>query len=93
MNKLFKLFFINNLLFAFVKCVPLTKKGEESPSYWNELAKNDILKVRNREYLNHKAKNAILFIGDGMGVSTITATRIRKGQLNGQPGEEGYLFF
>lgn len=31
--------------------------------------------------------------GDGMGISTVTAARILKGQLNGESGEEGYLFF
>lgn len=36
------------------------------------------------------AKNVILFIGDGMGVSTLTAARILAGQRDGQPGEEGY---
>jgi len=77
----------------FITSTPLVREGEESPNYWNELAKKDILKAKSREYLNHRAKNAILFIGDGMGVSTITASRIRKGQLAGQPGEEGYLFF
>ena len=40
---------------------------------------------------NFKAKNVILFVGDGMGISTLTASRIRKGQLAGNPGEEGYL--
>jgi len=40
-----------------------------------------------------KAKNVILFVGDGMGVSTLTAARILKGQRNNQPGEEGYLSF
>lgn len=40
-----------------------------------------------------KAKNVILFVGDGMGVSTLTSARIHKGQLNGQPGEEEYLTF
>jgi len=81
------------ILFALVQTTPVVKEGEESPNYWNDLAKNEIYKVKSREYLNHKAKNAILFIGDGMGISTITAARIRKGQLNGKPGEEGYLFF
>ncbi|HAB79324.1 MAG TPA: alkaline phosphatase [Glaciecola sp.] len=42
---------------------------------------------------NFKAKNVILFVGDGMGVSTLTAARIRQGQLAGNPGEEGYLSF
>lgn len=40
-----------------------------------------------------KAKNVILFVGDGMGVSTLTSARIHKGQLEGGLGEEGYLAF
>ncbi len=40
-----------------------------------------------------KAKNVILFIGDGMGVSTITAARIYAGQKRGQSGEEYVLPF
>ncbi|HAW74339.1 MAG TPA: alkaline phosphatase [Alteromonas australica] len=40
-----------------------------------------------------KAKNVILFVGDGMGVSTLTSARIHKGQLEGNMGEEGYLSF
>ncbi len=39
------------------------------------------------------AKNVILFVGDGMGISTLTASRIYQGQLDGNPGEEGYLSF
>ena len=35
----------------------------------------------------------ILFVGDGMGVSTVTAARILEGQLNGNYGEENELFF
>ncbi|MEO0419959.1 MAG: alkaline phosphatase [Pseudomonadota bacterium] len=40
-----------------------------------------------------KAKNVILFIGDGMGISTITAARIYEGQKRGRPGEENLLSF
>ncbi len=40
-----------------------------------------------------QAKNVILFVGDGMGVSTLTAARILDGQLKGEPGEENYLSF
>ncbi|MEO0588955.1 MAG: alkaline phosphatase [Pseudomonadota bacterium] len=39
------------------------------------------------------AKNVILFIGDGMGISTITAARIYAGQKRGEPGEENLLSF
>jgi len=37
------------------------------------------------------AKNIILFDGDGMGISTVTAARILDGQLQGKPGEEHSL--
>lgn len=40
-----------------------------------------------------KAKNVILFIGDGMGISTITAARIYDGQKRGETGEENQLSF
>lgn len=40
-----------------------------------------------------KAKNVILFVGDGMGISTLTAARILQGQIAGNSGEEGYLSF
>ena len=39
------------------------------------------------------ARNVILFVGDGMGVSTVTAARIFAGQLRGESGEENYLSF
>jgi alkaline phosphatase len=42
---------------------------------------------------NLRAKNVILFIGDGMGVSTITAARIFDGQAQGKLGEEHALAF
>ncbi|MGB3805732.1 MAG: alkaline phosphatase [Erythrobacter sp.] len=40
-----------------------------------------------------RAKNVILFIGDGMGVSTVTAARIYAGQKKGMSGEEYVLPF
>lgn len=42
---------------------------------------------------NHKAKNVILFIGDGMGISTITGSRIFEGQQRGVDGERNQLAF
>ncbi|GAB4517467.1 MAG: alkaline phosphatase [Amphiplicatus sp.] len=38
-----------------------------------------------------RAKNVILFVGDGMGVSTVTAIRILEGQMRGETGEENVL--
>ncbi len=40
-----------------------------------------------------RARNVILFVGDGMGVSTVTAARILDGQLRGGSGEEHRLAF
>ncbi|WJG10642.1 alkaline phosphatase [Aliiglaciecola sp. LCG003] len=40
-----------------------------------------------------KAKNVILFVGDGMGISTVTAARILEGQMAGKDGEEHQLSF
>lgn len=40
-----------------------------------------------------QARNVILFIGDGMGISTVTAMRILAGQLAGGSGEDHVLSF
>ncbi|HUK62896.1 MAG TPA: alkaline phosphatase, partial [Dongiaceae bacterium] len=39
------------------------------------------------------AKNVILFVGDGMGIATVTAARILEGQQRGATGEENLLSF
>jgi alkaline phosphatase len=44
-----------------------------------------------RTPLDRRAKNVILFLGDGLGVSTVTAARILEGQLRGKSGEENLL--
>ncbi|GEA60788.1 alkaline phosphatase [Vibrio comitans] len=40
-----------------------------------------------------KAKNIILFVGDGMGISTVTAGRILEGQVQGGLGEDHKVIF
>ena len=40
-----------------------------------------------------QAKNIILFVGDGMSVTTVTAARIFDGQSRGNPGENNSLSF
>jgi len=52
------------------------------------------VKARASERVNkRRAKNVILFVGDGMSVTTLTAGRILEGQQAGRPGEEGLLSF
>lgn len=60
---------------------------------WNKLAKDRLTAAINLKINNNKAKNIILFIGDGLGISTITASRILKGQKQNRPGEETILKF
>ncbi|KAK7889806.1 hypothetical protein WMY93_025366 [Mugilogobius chulae] len=60
-------------------------------SYWNNKAKQSLHTALNIQPNLHKAKNVILFLGDGMGVPTVTAARILKGQLAGHSGEETSL--
>ncbi len=53
-----------------------------------------VVSERTRDVIrSRKAKNVILFVGDGMGVSTVTAARILEGQLQGLDGEEHDLSF
>ena len=40
---------------------------------------------------SNTAKSAILFLGDGMGITTITATRFLDGQQKGKSGERNVL--
>ena len=49
--------------------------------------------LENAKINRQKAKNIILFVGDGMGISTVTASRILAGQMQGNTGEEHMLSF
>ena len=52
-----------------------------------QLIKNNLMLEPNK----NTAKNTILFMGDGMGITTITAARILEGQMRGERGEENVL--
>lgn len=71
---------------------PQFPEQEKDPKFWNAWAQRTLKNALTLQELNkNKAKNLILFLGDGMGVPTVTAARILKGQLNGQSGEETQL--
>jgi alkaline phosphatase len=55
-------------------------------------AAQSALQERLRVTLNtNRAKNVILFVGDGMGISTVTAGRIYEGQKRSVDGESNSL--
>lgn len=68
-------------------------KGPETVADWWNAGQQFIGDSKKIFPNNRKAKNVILFVGDGMGVSTVTASRILEGQMNGKTGEENRLFF
>ena len=62
--------------------------GPESVADWFTFGQNFIANQAKVSNSSSKAKNIILFIGDGMGISTVTAARIRKGEVLGLSGPE-----
>ncbi len=68
-------------------------QGPESVSDWFDAGQEYIETAKRLFPIRHRAKNVILFVGDGMGVSTVTAARILEGQQMGKTGEENSLFF
>lgn len=62
--------------------------SEKSAEFWREQARNSIEEALKRQENKLVAKNVIMFLGDGMGVTTVTAGRIRKGQQRGELGED-----
>ncbi|NWY31721.1 PPBI1 phosphatase, partial [Pheucticus melanocephalus] len=65
--------------------------AEKTPGYWNKGARRRLELALALQPAAQRAKNLILFMGDGMGLSTMSAARIYKGQLAGASGEESIL--
>ncbi|XP_015990198.2 intestinal-type alkaline phosphatase-like [Rousettus aegyptiacus] len=61
---------------------------EEDPAFWNRQAAQALDTAKKLQPIQTAAKNLILFLGDGMGLSTVTTARILKGQEKGNLGPE-----
>ncbi|XP_035735823.1 alkaline phosphatase-like [Vespa mandarinia] len=57
----------------------------EDGQYWHKIAQEELKKSLSYKWNTGKAKNVIIFVGDGMSPDTITASRIYRG------GETSYL--
>ncbi len=73
--------------------VPLTNEMLGTTQSWLDDGAAAIQKRLMVKPNTRRAKNVILFVGDGMGISTLTAGRILQGQLAGNSGEENLLSF
>ena len=61
----------------------LPPKMESYGNYWTNNAQSILKKQLQKNRLNkRRAKNLILFIGDGMSIPTLTATRVYMGDEN-----------
>ena len=60
---------------------------------WLEAGRAAVRATRAQQVVPGPARNVILFLGDGMGITTVTAARILEGQRRGEPGEENVLAF
>jgi alkaline phosphatase len=72
---------------------PLDAARTAAQDPWFQAGRRAVATVRAREPRRGVARNVILFVGDGMSPTTITAARILEGQQRGHPGEEGLLAF
>lgn len=66
---------------------------ERYGNYWTNDAQASLQKQLHKNRLNRrKAKNTILFIGDGMSIPTLTATRVYMGGENHQLSFEQFPY-
>jgi alkaline phosphatase len=61
---------------------------QETPQWWY---RSGAARAAANGAMAGKAKNVILFLGDGMSLTTVAAARILDGQRKGGPGEENLL--
>jgi alkaline phosphatase len=61
--------------------------------YWKMGAQTSLRQKLARPLLTGRAKNVILFLGDGLSIPTLTAARMYLGQSQGHTGEEATLSF
>lgn len=67
--------------------------GPNTPDEWFAAGQRALQEAKRLAPARTRANNVILFVGDGMGISTVTAARILDGQLRGESGEENLLSF
>lgn len=61
--------------------------------YWIGEANRCLETQLNKKLNTNIAKNVIFYIGDGMSIPTLMAARTYQGQLEGQSGEDGQLYW
>ncbi len=71
-----------------VEVPPAPTVAEQTPEWWY---RNGAAHAARNGAMDGRAKNVILFLGDGMSLTTVAAARILDGQRKGRTGEENLL--
>lgn len=69
-----------------ISCLFVSLVEAQDAKFWSDKARRQIEASKKLQRLDKKAKNVILFLGDGMGFSTLTAARVLKGEYEGNGG-------
>lgn len=92
MTKLASAFLASASIVAASQALAQDALPQVNDSYYKQAAA-ELQKIIDRKPNTNKAKNVILFVGDGMSVPTVTAARIFEGQKKGVDGESNKLAF
>ncbi len=87
------LLFCQGIVFPQNPDISYPTRRNETRETWRQGGLEMIAGAKRLKNKRKKAKNVILFVGDGMSISTIAAARILEGQLRGESGEENSLSF
>jgi len=68
-------------------------RRQESPEFWRQEGQRILARMQQPLNTRTRARNVILFVGDGMSIATVTAAHILQGQSRGANGEENLLSF
>ena len=71
-----------------VEVLRIARPGGETAAWW---FRDGAAQAAARGAMDGRAKNLIVFLGDGMSLATVTAARVFEGQRNGGSGEENRL--
>jgi alkaline phosphatase len=74
-------------LAAATLAAPVLAQPAITTADYRRQAEAELARLKAARPIERRAKNVIIFIGDGMGVSTLTAARIHQGQRGGVDGE------
>ncbi|CAG0915216.1 unnamed protein product [Notodromas monacha] len=85
--------FLFCLMISKVTGLPFPQIALEGGKHFARIQREALIQKLLTEDLYGIAKNVIVFIVDGMGLPLVAASRIYKGQMKGNPGEETMLSF